>query len=117
MNKVPDFDVSGLRRDLAELSTLSQTLGRSLGRTLASALLDGRRLSDALRGMALSLSRQAVSRSLSDLGAGLLKRALPANPLSIIMNVMTPDAGAFRRSEKQVMAAILRALTRGRGLL
>jgi hypothetical protein len=34
-------------------------------------------------------------------------------PVSVTMNVSTPDAESFRRSEAQVSAALARAVSRG----
>ena len=40
-----------------------------------------------------------------------------ARPISVIMNVTTPDADSFRRSEAQISSALARAVARGkRGL-
>jgi phage-related minor tail protein len=40
-----------------------------------------------------------------------------ARPVNVIVNVATPDADSFRRSEAQVAAAIARAAARGRRAL
>lgn len=41
----------------------------------------------------------------------------PARPLNVVVQVSTPDADSFRRSEAQVSAAIARAVARGRRAL
>jgi phage-related minor tail protein len=40
-----------------------------------------------------------------------------ARPLNVVVQVSTPDAESFRRSEAQVSAAIARAVARGRRAL
>jgi phage-related minor tail protein len=61
-------DAARLKTELADLERLSQSFGNTLTRALASAIIDGRKLSDVLRGIALSLSQQALSAALKPLG-------------------------------------------------
>jgi phage-related minor tail protein len=63
-----DFDPRALRADLIELERLSQSFGNTLVRAFASAIVGGRKLSDVLRSLALSLSRQALTGALRPLG-------------------------------------------------
>ena len=43
-----------------------------------------------------------------------VKAAGEAQPIAVPVNVTTPDADSFRRSEAQVAAALSRAVARGR---
>ena len=58
------FDTTRLREELRELNGLARGFGATLSRAFASAVVDGRKLSDVLRGLALSLSRQALTAAL-----------------------------------------------------
>ncbi|PTM38731.1 phage tail tape measure protein [Bosea sp. 124] len=71
-------------------------LGRGLG-------LMGERGAEAI----LPLSRGADGR------LGVRSSGEAARPLSVVVQVSTPDADSFRRSEAQVAAAIARAVARG----
>lgn len=123
-----NFDASAMKRDLADLTILSQSFGNSLTRALTGAVLEGRKLSDVMRGLVLSLARQALSKSLGSLTSTLLRTAgdavtrpqapsITSAPMQVTMNIAAPDADSFRRSERQVAAGVVRALTRGKGIL
>lgn len=71
-------------------------LGRGLG-------LMGERGAEAI----LPLSRGADGR------LGVRSTSETRRPLSVVVQVSTPDADSFRRSEAQVSAAIARAVARG----
>jgi phage-related minor tail protein len=71
-------------------------LGRGLG-------LMGERGAEAI----LPLSRGADGR------LGVRSSGETRRPLSVVVQVSTPDADSFRRSEAQVSAAIARAVARG----
>jgi len=71
-------------------------LGRGLG-------LMGERGAEAI----LPLSRGADGR------LGVRSTSEARRPLSVVIQVSTPDADSFRRSEAQVSAAIARAVARG----
>lgn len=71
-------------------------LGRGLG-------LMGERGAEAI----LPLSRGADGR------LGVRSSGETSHPLSVVVQVSTPDADSFRRSEAQVSAAIARAVARG----
>ena len=60
-----------LRSDLADLDRLGRSFGNTLTRAFASAVIDGRKLSEVLRSLALSLSSQALSSALRPLGNAL----------------------------------------------
>ncbi len=152
------LETSRLRTELADLNRLGESFGNTLSRAFASAVVDGRKLSDVLRGVALSLSSQVLTAALSPLG-GALGKLLPfadggivnspylfplrggtglageAGPEAIMplargadgklgvrgnggqtnvtLNITTPDAASFQRSQSQVAALFLRALDRG----
>ena len=72
------FETERLRLELGELNRLGTNFGGTMSRAFASAILDGRKFSDVLRGLLLSLSRQALSAALKPLGnlfAGLFANA------------------------------------------
>jgi phage-related minor tail protein len=62
------FETERLRLELGELNRLGTNFGSTMSRAFASAILDGRKFSDVLRGLLLSLSRQALSAALKPLG-------------------------------------------------
>ena len=122
-----NFDASRMKRDLSDLTILSQSFGMSLTRALTGAVMEGRKLSDVMRGLMLSLARQALSRSIGSLTNTLLRSTIePAlrqapgvssAPMQVTMNIAAADLESFRRSERQVAAGVVRALTRGKGIL
>ncbi len=63
-----DLNTNGLRAELNELSGLGQKFGRTMVRSFAGAVTSGRKFSDVLRSLALSLSRQALSAAIKPLG-------------------------------------------------
>ena len=67
----PAFDAGVLRTELSELTRLSAGFGATLTRAFASAVTGGRKLSDVLRSLILSLSRQALSSAFRSLGQAL----------------------------------------------
>jgi phage-related minor tail protein len=169
--------VTELRRGLEDLTALGETFGRTMRAAFVSAAADGRKLSDVLRSLMLSLSRQTLSAALKPLeglfgglaasilpsargnivssgrivpfasggivdsptlfplrsGAGLMGesgaeaimplargsdgrlgvRAASSRPVNVTVNISTPDAESFKRSQSQVSAAMLRAIERG----
>ena len=164
-----------LKGQLQDLDKLAETVGGRMVTAFASAALQGRNLSDVLKGLALSLARMALSAALRPLGSllggltgGLMKnadgnafaggRVMPfaeggivnsptlfamrggaglmgeAGPeaimplargadgklgvrgggaMNVTVNIQTPDAQGFQRSQGQVAAAIARAVARG----
>ena len=63
-----DLNSQDLRRELNDLSGLGQKFGRTMTRSFAGAVTSGRKFSDVLRSMALSLSKQALSSAIKPLG-------------------------------------------------
>ena len=172
-----DLDTTSLRAGLQDLERLSQSFGNTLVRSFASAVIGGRKLSDVLRSLALSLSSRTLTAALRPLGnllggligptlanakgnafaggrvrpfaqggivnsptlfamrggTGLMGEAGPeaimplargtdgrlgvkaqgGRPVTITMNISTPDVAGFQRSETQVAAMMLRALECG----
>lgn len=165
-----------LRETLSDLSRLADNFGNRLVNALAGAVIHGRKLSDVLKGLALSLAQTALSQALRPVGnllGGLLGNLLgnargnvftnghavpfaaggivnsptlfpmrggtglmgEAGPEAIIplargrdgklgvrsqgggvnvtVNISTPDAQSFRRSQSQVAAMMARAVSRG----
>jgi phage-related minor tail protein len=62
------LETARLRNELSELNRLGESFGSSITRAFASAITDGRRLSDVLRGLALSLADRALTAALRPLG-------------------------------------------------
>ena len=162
-----------LKDDLIELDHLGQNFGATITRTFAAAIVDGRKFSDVLRGLALALSQQALTSALKPLGniisqlfanahgnviqggritpfasggivssptlfamrggAGLMGEAGPeaimplargpdgklgvrgggGSGVNVTVNIATPDAQSFVRSQSQISAAVARAVERG----
>lgn len=164
-----------LKAQMQDLDRLAESVGSRMVTAFAGAALQGRNLSDVLKGLALSLARMALTAALRPLGSalggltgGLLKNAagnafaggqvIPfadggivnaptlfalrggtglmgeAGPEAIMplargadgklgvrggggahvtVNIQTPDAQSFQRSQSQVSAAIARAVARG----
>jgi len=63
-----DLNTQGLRGELNELSGLGQKFGKTMVRSFTGAVTSGRKFSDVLRSLALSLSRQALSSAIKPLG-------------------------------------------------
>ena len=172
-----DLDTSSLRTGLTDLEKLSRSFGNTLVRSFASAVTGGRKLSDVLRSLALSLAGTVLRSALSPLGnlvggglssilgnargnafsggrvtpfaqggivnsptlfamrggAGVMGEAGPeavmplargsdgrlgvkaqgGRPVTVNMNISTPDVAGFQRSQTQVAAMMVRALERG----
>lgn len=164
-----------LKGQLEDLDRLAEGVGTRMVTAFAGAALQGRNLSDVLKGLALSLARMALSAALKPLGGmlggltgGLMKNAagnafsggqvIPfadggvvnsptlfalrggtglmgeAGPeaimplargadgklgvrggggVNVTVNISTPDAAGFQRSQSQVSAIIARAVARG----
>jgi uncharacterized protein (DUF697 family) len=110
-----------LRNDLAGLNHLAEGFGQTLVRSLAGGIIEGRKLSDVLRGVALSLAGQALSSALRPLGtlAGdILGSAIPAANIArgvagVTVNISTPSAASFQQSQSQVASVVARAVARG----
>jgi phage-related minor tail protein len=57
-----------LRAEMTELTRVSEGFGRTIAGAFAAGITGGRKLSDVLRSLALSLSNQALSAALRPLG-------------------------------------------------
>lgn len=57
-----------LRTELTELNRVSESFGRTITNAFAGAISGGRKLSDVLRSLVASLSRQTLSAALRPLG-------------------------------------------------
>jgi hypothetical protein len=110
-----------LRNDLAGLNTLAEGFGQTLVRSLAGGIIEGRKLSDVLKGLALSLAGQALSSALRPLGTltgDILGSAIPASSIArgaagVTVNISTPNAASFQQSQSQVASVVARAVARG----
>ncbi|MEM7425185.1 MAG: phage tail tape measure protein [Pseudomonadota bacterium] len=65
------LDASRFKTDLADLRKAGEGFGSSLTRAFTRAAFDGRKLSDVMRGLAVSLSRRALSAALRPLEQGI----------------------------------------------
>lgn len=81
------LETAQLRNEMAGLNRLAENFGQTLVRSFASAIIQGRKLSDVLKGLALSLAGQALLSALKPLG-GLLGQLFA----SAKGNVVTPFA-------------------------
>ena len=81
------LETEKLRSEMMGLNRLADNFGQTLVRSFASAIIQGRKLSDVLKGLALSLAGQALSSALKPLG-GLLGQVFA----SAKGNVVTPFA-------------------------
>jgi phage-related minor tail protein len=164
-----------LRTQMAGLDSLAESLGSRLVTAFSGAVIHGTKLSDVLRGLALSLAQTSLTQGLKPLGnllGGLLGSVVPsasgnvfangavmpfadggivnspalfpmrtgiglmgeAGPEAIVplargpdgrlgmrggggvnvtVNISTPDAQSFTRSQSQVAALLTRAVARG----
>jgi lambda family phage tail tape measure protein len=81
------LETEKLRNEMTGLNRLADNFGQTITRSFASAIIHGRKLSDVLKGLALSLAGQALSSALKPLG-GLLGQVFA----SAKGNVVTPFA-------------------------
>ena len=164
-----------LRSSMNDLGRLADAFGNRLVSAFAGAVIHGRKLSDVLKGLALSLANTALSQALRPLGnliggllgpvtasargnvlsgggivpfaaggivnsptlfpmrggIGLMGEAGPeaimplargpggklgvrgAGGVQVTVNISTPDARSFERSQSQVAAMMARAVARG----
>ena len=164
-----------LRADMADLNRLADSFGVKLVNAFAGAVIHGKKLSDVLRDLALSLAQTALTQALRPLGnligglfgsvsgnargnafsagriapfasggivnsptlfpmrggAGLMGEAGPeaimplmrgrdgklgvrgGGGISVTVNITTPDARSFERSQSQISAMMARAVARG----
>ena len=74
-----NLETEQLRATMADLSKLADSFGNRLVSAFAGAVIHGRKLSDVLKGLALSLAQTALSQALRPLGnllGGLLGNVL-----------------------------------------
>ena len=77
------LETEKLRTEMMGLNRLADNFGQTLVRSFASAIIQGRKLSDVLKGLALSLAGQALSSALKPLG----------NLAGSLLSSVTPFAG------------------------
>ena len=70
------LETEKLRSEMMGLNRLADNFGQTITRSFASAIIHGRKLSDVLKGLALSFAGQALSSALKPLG-GLVGSILP----------------------------------------
>jgi hypothetical protein len=82
-----------LRGDLADLGRLADSFGTRLVNAFAAAAIHGRKLSDVLRGLALSLAQTALTQALRPLGSLLAGRITPFAAGGIVNSPLLFSAG------------------------
>ncbi len=123
------LQAAALKAELAGLSRMAEGFGQAIARAFAGAVIHGQKLSDVLKGLALSLANQALSQALRPLGSLIgsfvaplagasaaretLSTRTAAAPVSVTVNISTPHAESFRQSQGQVAAMLTRAVARG----
>jgi phage-related minor tail protein len=65
------LETGRLRAEFTELTRISESFSRTITSAFAGAIIGGRKLSDVLRSLVASLSRQALSAALRPLGTAL----------------------------------------------
>ncbi len=112
-----DDTLRGVGLRLGEMALLSagQGIGNLIGSTLKSGLVAA-----TGTGLGFSLAAPAGLSGLGNVAGGVSEPALTAQrqpqqarPVAVTMNISTPDADSFRRSEAQVSSALARAVQRG----
>ena len=180
MDRISDIEVgitadtSDFENKIKNVSTIGQSFGRQMSRAFVGVAVEGRKISDVLKGLALQLSKVALKAAFKPLesviGSGISqifgaapggRRVVPfasggvinspvgfplgggamglagesgpeaIMPLSrgadgrlgvraqnggspqIVFNVNATDAGSFKRSQSQISAMLLRAVSQG----
>jgi phage-related minor tail protein len=170
------FETAQLRAEMEGLNRLADSFGSKIVTAFSSAVIHGKKLSDVLRDLALSLAQTALSAALRPLGSllgslfggtlanakgnvfadgrvmpfaaggivnsptlfpmrgatGLMGEAGPeaimplargpdgklgirggGSAVHVTVNISTPDARSFERSQSQITAMMARAVARG----
>lgn len=168
------LETEALRGQMTSLNALADSFGTKIVNAFAKAVIHGGKLSEVLKGIALSLSQTALTQALKPLGgllgglmsgavanakgnvfaqgrlmpfadggivnsptlfpmrggAGLMGEAGPeaimpltrgadgklgvrGGSVNVTVNIATPDAQSFARSQSQVAALMARAVARG----
>ena len=120
-------EMSKMQEAISATSVDAEALSKGLSRGLKSAfdglVFDGLRASDALEKVARSVINTAYSSAMKPVTKGL-GSALSEGLLGLfaygasfsqgkVMNISTPDAASFQRSQSQIAAQMSRALGRG----
>jgi phage-related minor tail protein len=63
-----NYNADLLKSEMQDLSKLADSFGNKLVTSLAGAVIQGRKLSDVFRGLALSMANQALSQAIQPLG-------------------------------------------------
>jgi hypothetical protein len=69
-------EVEPLRAELQGLQGLADSFGRAMTAAFRRSVIDGKRLEDVLKSLALSLSSRALNRALAPIGEGLFSGLL-----------------------------------------
>ena len=166
------LETQQLRTEMEDLNRLADSFSSRIVNAFAGAVIHGQKLSDVLRGLALSLAQTALSAALRPLssllgglfanargnvigagriqpfaeggivnsptlfpmrgGTGLMGEAGPeaivplargrdgklgirsnGGGVNVTVNISTPDAQSFQRSQSQITAMMARAVARG----
>jgi lambda family phage tail tape measure protein len=81
MQPQPTPDTTSLRNEMQDLNRLADAFGNKLVTSLAASVIQGRKLQDIFKSLALSIANQALSQALKPLGnlAGSLLSGLIPN--------------------------------------
>jgi hypothetical protein len=134
--QLPDLrlEAERLRTELEGLNSLADSFGQKIVTAFSSAIIHGKKLSDVLRDLMLSLAQSALSSALRPLGeliggivpgarsiapdSGTMKSPVPSpmrgsGGVHVTVNISTPDVQGFRQSQSQVAAMLTKAVARG----
>jgi phage-related minor tail protein len=78
--KALSLQTASLRNEMAGLNRMADSFGQTIVRSFAGAIIQGRKLSDVFKGLALSLAGQALSSALRPLGSlvgGMIGKVSP----------------------------------------
>ena len=82
-----------LRAQLAGLKAWRRSFGLAMTTAFRRSVVDGKRLEDVLKSLALSLSRRALTQALSPIGSGHRQRAVGAASAIFWAAGVLPRAG------------------------
>lgn len=128
------LETERLRSDLESLNSLADSFGQKIVTAFSSAIIHGKKFSDVLRDLMLSLAQSALSSALRPLGeliggiipgargsivpdASFVKTPAPlpmrGGGVNVTVNIATPDVQSFRQSQSQIAAVLTKAVARG----
>ncbi|MEC9343063.1 MAG: hypothetical protein VYD64_04370, partial [Pseudomonadota bacterium] len=125
---VVSADTSGFEEAMEDIKDTTEQFGHVFAATMRQAVLSGRDLDDTLRSIALRFADLALGKALAplenavaDLVGSAMGAAFPpasrhsttTTSSNITLNVTTPDAAGFGRSQSQLTTMLARAVAQG----